>query len=180
MPRYAALLRGINIGATKRIAMADLRALVEGLGHADVATYVNSGNVAFSTDRWQDDRELAAAISAALASSHGLVVPVVVRSGAELARIMAGNPFPGVAAEPKLLHVSFLSQAPAPELVAALANVERGDDDYRVIKKQVYLHYPNGMSGAVFMVNGFDRALNLTSTSRNWRTVLKLAEMTAG
>lgn len=177
MPRYVALLRGINIGAKKRIAMADLKALVEGLGHADVATYVNSGNVVFSTVDPRDDCELAEAIAAALASGHGLDVPVVVRSGAAMARTVERNPFPGVAAEPKLLHVSFLGEDPAPELVDALAAIQRGEDDYRVDGRNIYLHYPNGMSGAVFMLNGFDLALKVTSTSRNWRTVLKLAEM---
>ncbi len=180
MPRYVALLRGINIGAKKRIAMTDLKALVEDLGHDDVATYVNSGNVAFSTtDDW-DNRELGRTITAALASHHGLAVPVVVRSGEELARIVAGNPWPEHAVSHKTLHVSFLDAEPEPALVEALLHAERGDDDYRVIGDNVYLHYPNGMSGAVFMVNGLDQALGVTATSRNWRTVLKLAEMTGG
>lgn len=177
MPRYVALLRGINIGAKQRIAMADLKALVEGLGHADVATYVNSGNVAFTTTG-QSDLDLTTDIETALAAHHSLDVAVVVRSGEEMAGVVAGNPFPDVEAEPKLLHVSFLGAEPAPALVAGLSDIERGEDDYRVIEKHVYLHYPNGMSGAVFMVNGLDRALGVTSTSRNWRTVLKLAEMT--
>ena len=178
MPRYVALLRGINIGTRKRIAMAELKALVEGLGHTDVATYVNSGNVAFTTDGPHDDRDLTEAIETALASNHGLDVPVVVRSGAELAEIVARNPFPERVDEPKTLHVSFLGEEPAPALVATLADIEGGEDDYRVDGRNIYLHYPNGMSGAVFMVNGFDRALRVTSTSRNWRTVLRLAGLT--
>ncbi len=92
MPRYVALLRGINIGAKKRIAMADLKALVEGLGHADVATYVNSGNVAFTTTG-QSDLDLATDIETALAAHHSLDVAVVVRSGEEMAGVVAGNPF---------------------------------------------------------------------------------------
>ncbi len=177
MSRYVALLRGINIGAKKRIAMADLKALVEGLGCTGVATYVNSGNVVFNSGSG-DETTLAESIEAALMARHGLDVPVAVRSGPELAAIVAANPFPEHANQPKTLHVSFLSEEPAADLVEALARVERGEDDYRVVGRNVYLHYPNGMSGAVFMVNGLDRALAVTSTSRNWRTVLKLADMT--
>ncbi len=178
MPRYVVLLRGINIGAKKRIAMADLTALVEGLGHANVSTYVNSGNVAFTTTTGQSDLGLATVIETALAEHHSLDVAVVVRSGEEMASIVATNPFPEVAATPKLLHVSFLSDLPARDKVAGLSDIERGEDDYRVVGRNIYLHYPNGISGAAFMVNGFDKVLGVTATSRNWRTVLKLAEMT--
>ncbi len=177
MSRYVALLRGINIGAKKRIAMADLKALVEGLGHTEVATYVNSGNVVFDAEA-ADETTLAEGIESALMTMHDLDVPVVVRSAVELASIVAANPFPQHADHPKTLHVSFLSETPAADLVEALDRIEKGEDGYRVVGRNVYLHYPNGMSGAVFMVNGLDRALAVTSTSRNWRTVLKLADMT--
>lgn len=177
MPRYVALLRGVNIGAKKRITMTDLKALVEGLGHTDVATYVNSGNVVFTTPEPHEGVDLARDVASALVARHTLDVAVVIRSGEEMTAIVAGNPFPERASEPKTLHVAFLSDAPAPHLIDALAESERGSDDYRVIGREVYLHYPNGMSGAVFMVNGLDRALDVAATSRNWRTVLKLAEM---
>jgi len=177
MPRYVALLRGVNIGTKKRIAMADLKALVEGLGHTNVKTHINSGNVVFSTSGPRTDADLARQIETAIMARCNLDVPVIVRSAAELAAIVAGNPFPGHVDEPKTLHVSFLSEAPEPHLVDALAEAEQGDDDYRVVGKDVYLHYPNGLSGAVFMVDGLDRALGVTATSRNWRTVLKLAGM---
>lgn len=177
MPRYVALLRGINIGVRKRIAMADLTALVEGLGHSRVKTYVNSGNVAFSTPTVMNDLDLAQDIETALIAVHGLDVSVVVRSGEELARIVEENPFPEYEHQPKNLHVSFLGEEPAANQVDALGGIEKGEDDYRVVGRNIYLHYPNGLSGAVFMINGFDRALAVTSTSRNWRTVLKLAEL---
>jgi uncharacterized protein (DUF1697 family) len=179
MTQYIALLRGINIGAKKRIAMADLRALVEGLGHTGVRTYVNSGNVVFTAGDERANTALAGEIETALNTHHGLDVPVVVRSAAEMQTVVAGNPFPEVEATPKLLHVSFLGETPAADRVAALADVERGDDEYRVVGQDIYLHYPNGLANATFMLNGFDRALRVTSTSRNWNTVVKLAAMAA-
>ncbi len=177
MPTHVALLRGINIGAKKRIKMDALRALIESLGHENSRTYVNSGNVVFTASDDASNLDLAATIEAALRDLHGLDVPVVVRTGSEMAEIVANNPFPKVAATPKLLHVSFLSEEPGPALVDALAQVERGDDEYRVEGQNIYLHYPHGLSKATFMLNGFDRALKVTSTSRNWNTVLKLADM---
>lgn len=178
MTNHVALLRGINIGSKKRIKMDALRALVEGLGHERVRTYVNSGNVVFDTDR-SGNVELAGEIAAALQHEHGLDVPVVVRSGPEMINIVSDNPFPAVAATPKLLHVSFLSEVPGPDLVRALDDVERGDDEFRVAGENIYLHYPNGLAKATFMLNGFDKALRVTSTSRNWNTVVKLADMAA-
>ena len=177
MTTYIALLRGINIGAKKRIRMADLKALVEGLGFTNVQTYVNSGNVVFDSATRQDDTHLADQIAAALNTRHKLDVPVVVRSAAEMARIVANNPFPNEAEDHKTVHVAFLGEVPASSLVDALADVDKGDDDYRVVGKDIYLHYPNKMSGAVFMPMGFDKALKVISTSRNWRTVVTLAEM---
>lgn len=176
MPAYVALLRGINVGPRKRIAMAELRRLVSALGHTNVSTYVNSGNVVFDSQS-TDTVAIAADIEAALAETIDQPVPVVVRSAAEMAATVANNPFPERVPEPATLHVSFLSATPDPALVNALRVVEKGEDDYRVVDQDIYLSYPNGMSGAVFMVNGFDRSLAVTSTSRNWRTVTTLAAM---
>ncbi|CAN5836098.1 DUF1697 domain-containing protein [soil metagenome] len=177
MKRYVALLRGVNIGAKKRIRMVDRRALIESLGYKEVKTYVNSGNAVFTSSAACDNATLAKRIGEALSAEHGLDVPVVVRSGGEVALIVANNPFPEHAANHKTLHVSFLSEEPSADLVDALSSMDRGEDEYRVFGENVYLHYPNGISGAVFMVNGLDKALKVDSTSRNWRTLVALAEM---
>jgi uncharacterized protein (DUF1697 family) len=178
MTTHVALLRGINIGSKKRIKMDALRALIESLGYENPRTYVNSGNVVFdSSEGNTSNLDLATAIKHALHDQHGLDVPVVVRTGPEMAKIVAANPFPHVATTPKLLHVSFLSEIPDPALVDALDHANRGDDEYSVIGPNIYLHYPHGLAKATFMLNSFDRALKVISTSRNWNTVLKLAEM---
>lgn len=176
MPRYVALLRGINVGPHKRISMVDLQALVEKIGHADVRTHLNSGNVVFTAPE-QPNEALAAEIGAAITSSLDLDVPVIVRSARELREVVDNNPFPEHAADHTTLHVTFLAAAPDPNLVAALADAPRGDDAYRVIGAEVYLHYPNKISGAVFMPTGLDRALGVRTTSRNWRTVTALTSM---
>jgi uncharacterized protein (DUF1697 family) len=178
MPRYVALLQGINVGKHKRIAMADLRALVERLGHTEVKTHLNSGNVVFTAASGANE-EHAKQIEDAISRELGLEVPVVVRSGEDLARIVAGNPFPEAAADHTTLHVTFLGKAPDPERVAALAEADHGDDDYRVVGADVYLFYPHKLTGATFMPTGLGKALGVVATSRNWRTVTRLAEMAA-
>jgi uncharacterized protein (DUF1697 family) len=178
MPTHVALLRGVNIGPSKRIAMADLRALMESLDHTDIATYVNSGNVVFNPPKPGSNEAIAAGIHAALVEHHGLDVGVIVRTAAELHAVIDGNPFPDAAAIPKTLHVAFLDREPEPGRVAALASVNRGDDDYRIAGDVAYLHYRHGIGKAIFMPKGLDRALGVTTTARNWNTVCDLAEMT--
>lgn len=176
MARYVALLQGINVGKHKRIAMSDLRTLVEGLGHTDVTTHLNSGNVVFTADE-RSNEELAGELQAAIATALGLEIPVVVRSGEEMRAIVANNPFPEAAADHKTLHVAFLDRELDPQHVVALAEAERGDDDYRIDGPNVYLYYPNYLTGATFLPNGLGKGQGVVSTSRNWRTVTRLAEM---
>ncbi|HEV2072396.1 MAG TPA: DUF1697 domain-containing protein [Thermomicrobiales bacterium] len=122
MQTYVALLRGINVGAHKRIAMADLRALIEGLGYADVRTHLNSGNAVFASQVGVN-QDVASTIRAAVASRPGMNTAVVVRSGEEMQRIIAGNPFPDRADDHKTLHVAFLAGTPDRQLVEALAGI---------------------------------------------------------
>lgn len=179
MVRYVALLRGINVGGHNRVAMGDLRSLIEDLGFTDVRTYLNSGNVVFSSRERSND-ELATTIADGIETSLKSTVPVIVRSGAELQAIIDRNPFPQHAADHKTLHVTFFGETPDQTLVDAMQDVERGDDDFRVLGDEIYLYYPNKITGAVFMPNGLDKALQVTTTSRNWRTVTKLAELANG
>ena len=171
MTQYVGLLQGINIGKHKRIAMSDLKTIVENLGHSDVKTHLNSGNVVFTAEGSNDD--LARVIEGAITSQLGIDVPVVVPSGDEMRRIVENNPFPNAAVDHTTLHVTFLSSVLDPATVASLAEREKGDDDYRVAGTNVYLHYPNKITGAVFTLHG----LNVVATSRKWRTVTRLAEM---
>ncbi len=177
MVTCVALLRGINVNPKKRIAMADLRAIVADLGFANVRTLVNSGNVVFESEGNQANDEIAAIVEDAILSRTKLTVPVVVRTGEEIREIVARNPFPDIAVTPKQLHVFFLATEPEAARVEALQEVERGDDDFRVIGSELYLSVPNGLSGGTLSLLNFDRLLGVLTTSRNWNTVTKLADM---
>ena len=180
MTRYAALLRAINLGARNRIAMPDLRALVEGLGHEDVATYLQSGNVVFSASASAGGAgEIAAGISAAIAEQLGLDVAVLVRSGKDLARTAEGNPFAGRERTGNELHVTFLADTPAADGAPALAAPEGEPAEFAVAGREVYLFCPHGY-GRTKLHNAFlEQRLGVAATTRNWRTVQALAARTA-
>lgn len=170
MPTHVALLRGINVGGRNKVAMADLREVVASLGYADVATYVQSGNVVFSADAPK-----AGAIEAAVKERLGVSPAVVVLSRDELERVVARNPWPD---EPdgKHLHVVFSAGEPDAAVVKAAVEKFGGDDAARVVDGTLYLHTPNGL-GRSKLAAELARRGPKDGTARNWTTVTKLLGM---
>jgi uncharacterized protein (DUF1697 family) len=171
VPTYVALLRGINLGARNKIAMADLREFFEALGHEDVTTYVQSGNVVFRSPV-RSASTLRHAIEKRIARDLGLDVSVLLRTGAGLAKVVAGAPF-----DPATLHVTFLAETPDPERVRALDPARSPPDELRVVGREVYLSCPNGYGRTKLTNAYFEKQLGVAATTRNWRTVTKLAEL---
>jgi uncharacterized protein (DUF1697 family) len=183
---HVALLRGINLAGKNKVAMADLRTLVTGLGHADVATYIQSGNVLFTAP---DDTDCAAAgraMTEAIAATLAVTAPVVVLTRDELAAIVAANPFPDEP-DPKRVHAVVLSEPPGTELAArleaAVAQAQaKGDPSaVAVVGRTLYLHTPAGygrsdLAAAVLRLVSSPKA-GLTGTARNWATMNKLLEL---
>jgi uncharacterized protein (DUF1697 family) len=170
MPTHVALLRGINVGGRNKVAMADLRAVVESLGFADVATYVQSGNVVFTAKAPK-----ARAIEAALDEQLGVSCSVVVLSRDELARVVADNPFPGER-DGKHLHAVFSAGEPDAAAVDAALEKVGGDDEARIVGGTLYLHTPNGL-GRSKLAAELARRGPKDGTARNWTTVTKLLAM---
>ncbi|HEY0639966.1 MAG TPA: DUF1697 domain-containing protein [Pseudonocardiaceae bacterium] len=175
MTRYAALLRGINLGSRNRVAMTDLRAIFTDLGHRDVVTHVQSGNVAF-TSGGGTAADIERAVTGELAARLGHDVPVMVRSHAELGRLVDGVPYP--VDDPLRTHVTLLAEAPDAELVAALTVPEGESARLTLRGRDVYLHTPDGY-GRTKLSNAFlERRLKVAATTRNWRTVTTMHELT--
>jgi uncharacterized protein (DUF1697 family) len=176
VPTLVAMLRGINLGSHNRLSMADLKAVVESLGGEHVRTYVQSGNVVF-------DGPLAARagaageISAALKKVNGLEVEVVTRSAAELAAMVATPRFPDV--EPQARHVTFLDRQPAAERLTSIDAARFAPDEFEVAGRDVYLHLPDGYGRSKLSNAFFEKRLGVVATTRNWRTVTALAELSA-
>ena len=172
---YAALLRGVNLGARNRIAMADLRALIEELGGIDVRTYVQSGNVVFRSGLKAAD--LASSIESAIRERLGLEVVVLTRTDEQLRDVVAGNPFAGQSAGPKELQVTFLAEIPEPERVQSLAGRDFAPERFEIVEADVYLSCPDGYGRSKLGNAMFERELGVPATTRNWRTVTALAEL---
>ena len=173
---YVALLRGINVGGRHKLLMRELAAMFVEAGCEDVRTYIQSGNVVFRADPSLADG-LSARITTAIAASHGYQIPVVIRTAADLARVVRGNPFLADGADPTKLYVGFLAEAPDPAKVARLDPDRSPPDAFVVRGDEVYLHFPNGVARSKLTNNYLDRTLGTVSTIRNWRTVCKLHEM---
>ncbi len=171
--RYVVLLRGINVGSARRIPMPRLREVLTALGHDGVRTHLASGNVLL--DSPLTEAELGAAVTGAIAEEFGFDVPVVVRTGPELADFVAADPFGSLATDPSRYSVTFLPEAPDPERVAELPAPEEGE--YLVRGRELYLWLPAGMAQAPMARWKWGRLLGVEGTNRNWNTVATLADL---
>jgi uncharacterized protein (DUF1697 family) len=176
MPRYAVLLRGINLAGHRRIAMADLRALLEGLGYADVATHLQSGNAVVTTPAKPD--ALVRKVETQITKDLGLDIDVIVRTHAELTSIINRNPYTQGLKDPAMFLVSFLSAKPESKHVKALDPDSFAPDKFWVDGRQVYLWCPNGVGRSKLPKDFFAKRLSVSATARNWNTVTKLVELT--
>jgi uncharacterized protein (DUF1697 family) len=174
---YIALLRGVNVGGNA-LPMERLRTLCGDLGLNNARTYVQSGNLAFEGEKsaahWSEELERA------LAGTARLPISVLVRTGAEVAKLVARNPFlreKGV--DPARLYVTFLRERPTNSALVALAAVEAGPDRFSAAGREVYLHCPVGYGRSKLTNNVLERVLKTRATTRNWRTVATLAAMAA-
>ncbi|MDT6987837.1 DUF1697 domain-containing protein [Streptomyces lusitanus] len=177
--RYAALLRGINVGGGRKVPMAELRGLLESLGLLDVRTYLQSGQAAFTAGHG-DEESLAADLSGALAGRFGFDVDVIVRGHAYLRSVLDDCPFPADTLEPKQLHVVYFS---APVTEDRFAEIDRAaylPEEFRLGDRALYLYVPDGLGRSKLAEHVSKPRLNkgVVATSRNWNTVRKLVEMT--
>jgi uncharacterized protein (DUF1697 family) len=189
MASHVALLRGINVGGRNKVPMAELREVVTSLGHTGVSTYIQSGNVLFSTPD-SDDARLASALESAISDRFGIWSSVVVRSRDELARILDGNPYPDEP-NPKFVHVVFMNSEPPAEVLDRIKAAEseaaaKGSrDTVTAVGETLFLHTPDGfgtseLAQAVFKIIGppaKQRQRGLAATARNWATATKLLSL---
>jgi uncharacterized protein (DUF1697 family) len=170
---YVALLRGVNVGGHRKIPMADLREAIEAAGFDRVRTYIQSGNVVLDADLKAG--EVGEQVAAVIADSFGHTVPVMVRSGADLDRVVAADPFAGRDLDEAKVTVTFLS-GPAPDLAVP----EGQPEEARVDGTEVWVYYPEGLGRSTLERAGFWKPLGeLEATTRNLRTVRKLRDMAA-
>jgi uncharacterized protein (DUF1697 family) len=176
--KHVALLRGVNVGGKNLLPMKELVGLFAAAGCEEVKTYIQSGNVIFCAEE-KVVKGLDRMIAMMVENRFGLKVPVVLRTSLELEAVIRRNPFLKAGVEEEKLHVSFLADQPAAALVAGLDAARSAPDEFAVVGREIYMNLINGAAKTKLTNAYFDSKLKTVSTMRNWRTVLKLAEMMA-
>lgn len=174
MESYIAILRGINVSGQKKIKMEDLRQLLAGLNFHNIRTYIQSGNVIFEHEK-SDPLELAKQIEHKIFDKYGFEVPVIVKTATELEHILHNNPFlKGRKEDESRLHVTFLAEEPGQELLNKIKGTDYKPDEFIISDQAIYLFCPNGYGRTKLTNNFFENKLQVTATTRNWKTVNKL------
>lgn len=178
MARLVVLLRGVNLVRRNRIAMPALREALEEAGYEDVATYVQSGNVVLSSRR--SAKRVQSDVGRLLADRFDLDVAVLVRTRAELARVVERNPLGKVATNPRHYQVTFLESAPSAEVLSKLEAAAAGKERVVHVGRELYAWHPDGVARSKLAALMAGKGLGVTATARNWTTVTKLLELAAG
>jgi uncharacterized protein (DUF1697 family) len=177
MQVYIGILRGINVSGQKMIKMPELKAHLEKAGLVNVLIYIQSGNVVFEYKK-ESSGKLQELIKTVIAKKFGFDVPVIVKTSEELIEVSQNNPFINKRkADIEKLHVTFLSEEPKKELLEKFIPPANIPGEYAFSGKAIYLLCPNGYGQTKLTNNFFENKLKVTATTRNWKTVLKLAEM---
>ncbi len=174
MPKYISLLRGINVSGQKKIKMADLRGLYSSLGFQNISSYIQSGNLVFDSES-SKPALIAGIIQSAIKDTYSFEVPIIVISAQELAEIYYNNPF-FADKDTSKLYVAFLKEKSNLNKID-LSKWQTRDEQALIKGKQIYLYYPQGYGKSKLTNNILERELNISATTRNWRTVHKLVEL---
>jgi uncharacterized protein (DUF1697 family) len=175
--RYVALLRGINVGGNKKVPMADLRAMTAKLGFADPRTLLQSGNLVFD-GKAQPTAKLEQLLETATKKTIGVECSYLVRTAEEWARIIAANPFAKFAsADPSHFAMTACRETPGAAAIEALRAEVRGQEDFKVVGRELFACYPDGMGTSRLALALSKNKLGTVCTARNWNTVLKIQAM---
>ncbi len=176
MQSHIALLRGINVSGQKKIKMADLKLLFEDLGFENVVTYIQSGNVVFSppSSKSKND-DFAKIISEGIKNQFGFDVPVLVKTVSEIEEILTACPF---SEEKKIAsYFTLLNESPTAELILGTSKLDYPNEEFIITENCVYFYSQNGYGNAKCNNNFFEKKLNVSATTRNYRTLVKLVEL---
>lgn len=177
MAAFVSLFRGINVGGNQAVKMNELKALHESLGLRDVVTYIQSGNVVFTSEEANPD-QLVRDIAEAFAEKFGFRVSVIVRTLAEVQKAIENSPFQGQAEkEPKFILVLFLASRPEGGALEELHRAYSGPEEIHLIGQELYVYYPDGVGRSKLTLPLIEKKLKTAGTGRNWNTVLQLHKL---
>jgi len=178
MNKKIAILRGINVGGRRKILMADLKLLFEDFGFNNISTYIQSGNVIFDDTTEISDLEIANTIEAAILNKYKFTVPVIVVSSKDLVKAVKSNPYyQGESVDISKLHLTFLKEKPTKESLQKIATYNYEPDKFVIKGQNVFIFCEGKYHQSKLTNNFFERKLAVSATTRNWKTVLKLVEL---
>jgi uncharacterized protein (DUF1697 family) len=175
---YVALLRGINVGGRNKIAMKDLHSSFVALGHGEITTYIQSGNVVFRNAS-TIAAKLGPAIEDEIEKTFALKIGVLVRTPSDFDDLIQSNPFLAPGSDTSKILVMFLDNAPTSDAIAGLDPRRSPPDEFVVRGREIYAYCPNGFGRSKLSIDYFERRLQTRATARNWNTVIKLADLMA-
>lgn len=178
MQTYIALLRGINVSGQKKIKMADLKVHLENLNFENVRTYIQSGNVIFESTK-TDATDLAIKIKVEILKQYGFDVPTLVLTSKYLKNILNKNPL-GKDKNTDQIYFTILADKPSTENIEKIKKENYFPDEFSILDKVVYLYLSNGYGRAKMNNNFFENKLKVQATTRNWKTLNKILEITNG
>lgn len=171
------MLRGINMTGHNIIKMTELVALFRKIGYTDAETYIQSGNIVFTSHNAKIN-ELSSGLQRAILSEFNLNIAVIIRTSDEMKKIISANPFlqePDF--DPSKMAVLFLENKPSDAQVLKVAGIDYPPDKFHINGSEIYVYCPNGFGKTKLYTNFFEAKMKVTGTARNWRTVSKLMEM---
>lgn len=175
MQTYISFLRGINMTGHNSLKMTDLSELYNGLGFKNVVTYIQSGNVIFSSDDGSNETELELKIEKGILKRFNYVVPVMIRTAQDLTGLFSSNPFleePDF--DPSKMAVIFLHDEPTDNQLKKVADVDYPPDKFKITGKEIFIYCPNGFGRSRIYTNFFEKKMKVSGTGRNWKTVTTL------
>lgn len=176
MRKFLAILRGINVGGKRKLPMSQLKELFQNLGYSEVKTYIQSGNVIFTAEA--EEKEIEKAVENAIFEAFNFEVPVICRSAEEFQLSVSINPFfEDAVVEIERLHLTFLKETPEQQQLDKLKEYNFYPDEFVVKGKDVFIYCSGKYSDSKLSNSFFENKLKVLATTRNWKTVLKLAEL---
>ncbi len=178
MNKKIAILRGINVGGKRKILMADLKVSCQKLGWENVESYIQSGNLIFNSN--EENRALETSLEKSITENYGFDVPVIVRDATELKKAVEKNPFYKADLDISQLHLTFLKSQPSVEGLEKIRTYDFEPDKMSISGENIYIFCQGKYHKSKLTNNFFERHLKTRATTRNWKTTLKLLELSQG
>lgn len=178
MQKLISFLRGVNMAGHNSIKMADLSDLYISLGYGDAETYIQSGNVIFSSDGKETAADIEEEIEKGIFNRFSYNVPVMIRTLPEIEDLFSSNPFlKEDRFDPAKMAVVFLHEMPSDANIQKVINIDYPPDKFTIIGKEIFIFCPNGFGRTKLYTNFFEKKMNVVGTARNWKTITTISDL---